>query len=212
MYEPTTVWPGDLIACDLPQVDRTVIDDLVGPARTATMAQAGMALGNPEAMPIDTLIGAVEAGICRSWVMSVPDPSDGGRPRAVAFIMYAPFSIPGVWAGEVIRTAAAPHLRGVGFAAMALALDLIFADPTARRVIGFVSASNDASLAMVDRLGYVREGLARRLMVTTDPAAPGGVVEVDAWLYRMHRDDWPGAATVQAREQQTRAVTAGGHK
>lgn len=205
MNESTTVWPSDLTACDLPRVDRAVLDELVGPARTAAMAQAGMALGNPEAMPIDTLIGAVEAGICRSWVMFAPDPREAGQPRAVAFIMYAPFSIPGVWAGEVIRTAAAPHLRGVGFAAMAYALDLIFADPAARRVLGFVSTANHASLAMVDRLGYVREGVARRLMVTADPAVPGTVVEVDAVLCRMHRDEWPGASVVQARQRQVAA-------
>ncbi|MFY1631745.1 GNAT family N-acetyltransferase [Solwaraspora sp. WMMB335] len=201
MNQRFTVRPSDLTARDLPQVDRQVLDELVGPARMATMAQAGMAMGNPDAMPIDALIGAVEAGICRSWIMYAQDPLAPGQDQAVAFIMYAPFSIPGVWAGEVIRTGAAPHLRGVGFAAMAYALDLIFADPAARRVIGFVSVRNEASVAMVDRLGYHREGLARRLMSVPDPQAPGGVAdEVDAWLYRMHRDDWAGAATLEARD------------
>ncbi len=181
MTAPTTrVTPRELTMIPLTEVDRAVVELMIGEQRTEEMAEVGMAMADRSIMTIDGLLAAVEAGLCRSWIAY-----HGQRPAA--FLMYTPFSLPGVWSGEVITAPDADDLRGAGTAAMACALDLMFAEPGVRRMIGFVAEHNTAALKLIERLGYVRESRSERLLLSKDGT------ERDAVMVRLHRDEWLGA-------------------
>lgn len=185
MSTVTRVRPDDLTIVPATSVDRAVIDEMIGEHRTQLMAENGMAMADRATMPIEGLLAAVEAGICRSWVAYYDD-------RPAAFLMYAPFSLPGVWSGEVITHPAVTDLRGAGTSAMARALDLMFDEPGVRLMIGFVSVRNATAIALVDKLGYLRMNPCDRLLQAPDGA------ELDAWMVSMHRDSWAGSGAWHA--------------
>ncbi|MFC7176800.1 GNAT family N-acetyltransferase [Halosegnis marinus] len=84
-----------------------------------------------------------------------------------------------------------PDHHGEGYATEACAylLDYGFGERGLRRVSAAHMAPNDASAAVLDRLGFVHEGTRRRHV-----AADGGYV--DREVYGLLCDEWDGAASV----------------
>lgn len=73
--------------------------------------------------------------------------------------------------------------RGVGTEAVAVLTRHVFVAHGARRVEAGTHVANTAMLRVLERLGFVREGVLRDFF----PAADGGL---DCALYAMTKDDW----------------------
>ncbi|HEY4000208.1 MAG TPA: GNAT family protein [Candidatus Xenobia bacterium] len=77
------------------------------------------------------------------------------------------------------------HGRGLGTAAVRLALSRIWAQSTLRKLLAYVHVDNLASWRLLERLGFQREGLLREhFLIQGAPA--------DEALYGLLRSEWSG--------------------
>lgn len=113
----------------------------------------------------------------RSWVaVSKADAQVAGR-----FVV-----IPGRDAGVVevgYVTALHRQRRGVALAAMRALIDHLFAHEGVRRIFAEIDADNAPSIALAERLGFVREGVLRRHEITHKGLC-------DMAIYGLLRSDW----------------------
>lgn len=113
----------------------------------------------------------------RSWVaVGKADAQVAGR-----FVV-----IPGRDAGVVevgYVTALDCQRRGVALAAMRALIDHLFAHEGVRRIFAEIDADNAPSIALAERLGFIREGVLRQHEITHKGLC-------DMAIYGMLRSDW----------------------
>lgn len=179
--------PSELVVRRIREDDQDLVDSFLSDERLRAMEESGFTEAD-ESTRRD-LLPLVLEGIARGWFVELP----GTGPLSIQ--IYMPFGIPGVWSGDVINGPLAGSVgrRGVGTASMAVVLDALFAEPDVHRLMGFVSVTNEASLRMVDRLGFTREGVARQIMPS--PSSPTG--RLDAVVMGLLRSEWQGAAAIE---------------
>ena len=184
---PARLLPSELVVRPIVEGDQALIDSFLSNERLREMEESGFT--ESEGVTRRDVLPLVLEGIARGWFVELP----GSGPLCIQ--IYMPFGVPGVWSGEVINGPLAGGVgrRGVGTASMAVVLDALFADPAVHRLMGFVAVTNEASLRMVDRLGFTREGVARQLIPS--PTSPTG--RLDAVVMGLLRSEWQGAAAVE---------------
>lgn len=81
--------------------------------------------------------------------------------------------------------------RGVALEAVTAVLDAAFADPALRRVYADTDPDNDASIGLLERLGFVREGHLRAEWETH-------IGVRDSLIFGLLREEWVGRLTSPA--------------
>ncbi|MGV9882250.1 GNAT family N-acetyltransferase [Streptomyces sp. NPDC003006] len=177
--------PSELVARPATTNDQLLLDKFISNERIEEMAESGFT-GTDEIIR-DQVLPLIDQGLIKGWFIELP--SHG----PLSIQLYAPTGTSGVWSGETINAPGHGDLpfRWIGTACMAVALDALFADKEVYRLSGHVAVTNPASLAMCDRLGFVREGIAREHM----PVGPE--LRADAIVMAMLRGEWQGAAALE---------------
>ncbi|APY85664.1 N-acetyltransferase [Streptomyces alfalfae] len=167
--------------------DQHLVEEIFSDERLAAMGDTAFPQGYEQAR--EQLLALMEQGVMKGWFVELP----GFGVLSAQF--YAPSGFEGTWSGDTVTAPGVETLgrRGIGTACMALALDALFADESVHRLAGQVAVINPAALAMCDRMGFQREGLARSHMAT-----PAGK-RVDAVMVGLLRSEWAGAAAVEQR-------------
>ncbi|KUL57627.1 hypothetical protein ADL30_11690 [Streptomyces sp. NRRL S-1521] len=167
--------------------DQHLVEEIFSDERLAAMGDTAFPQGYEQAR--EQLLTLMEQGVMKGWFVELP----GFGVLSAQF--YAPSGFEGTWSGDTVTAPGVEALgrRGIGTACMALALDALFADESVHRLAGQVAVINPAALAMCDRMGFQREGLARSHMAT-----PAGK-RVDAVMVGLLRSEWAGAAAVEQR-------------
>lgn len=175
------VRPDELVIRSVDESDLDTLDGFIGEDRLREMEEYGFALGDAALATPEAITQLAVSGVVRAWLLGL----DGSDP--LSFQIYIPSGFPGVWHGEGINSRAASGARGLGTAAMARSLNELFATTDARRVVGHVALSHDASLRMCEKLGFTREGVARQQL----PDGSGGWQ--DAYHMALLKTDWRGS-------------------
>ncbi|MFJ3861883.1 GNAT family N-acetyltransferase [Streptomyces sp. NPDC090085] len=177
--------PSELVARPARLDDQPLVDEIFSDARLVEMSKTAFPQGYTEAR--EQLLTLMDQGVMKGWFIELP----GFGVLSAQF--YAPTGFAGTWSGDTVSAPGVVALArsGVGSASMAVAMDALFADESVHRLTGHVAVINPAALAVCDRMGFTREGVARSHM-----AARGGK-RVDAVMMGLLRDEWMGAAAVE---------------
>ncbi|MEU0332066.1 MULTISPECIES: GNAT family protein [unclassified Streptomyces] len=182
---PSRLLPSELKARPTTLADQPLVDEIFSDERLAAMGETAFPQGYEQVR--EQLLTLMEQGVMKGWFIELP----GFGVLSAQF--YAPTGFGGTWSGDTVTAPGVETLgrRGIGTACMAVALDALFADESVQRLSGQVAVINPAALAVCDRMGFTREGLARSHMVT-----PAGE-RVDAVMVGLLRAEWAGAAAVE---------------
>ncbi|AZM57354.1 GNAT family protein [Streptomyces sp. NPDC005900] len=177
--------PSELTVRPATVGDQSLLDTFISNERIAEMAESGFTASDENTRT--QVLPLIEQGLIKGWFVELPGHG------ALSVQIYAPTGTPGVWSGDTINAPDVDGLpfRWIGTACMAVTLDALFADEEVYRLCGHVAVTNPPSLAMCDRLGFTREGIAREHM----PVGPGR--RADAVVMGMLRREWQGAATLE---------------
>lgn len=177
--------PSELVARPTSLNDQPLVDEIFSDARLAEMSETAFPQSYAEAR--EQLLTLMDQGVMKGWFIELP----GFGVLSAQF--YAPTGFAGTWSGDTVTAPGAATLgrSGIGSACMAVALDALFADEFVQRLSGQVAVINPAALAMCERMGFTREGVARSHMATPDGK------RVDAVMVGLLRDEWMGAAAVE---------------
>lgn len=181
------VLPSELVIREATSADQPLLDSFLSDGRIDEMGDSGYSETDKQTR--EQTLPLIDQGLIKGWIVELP----GHGPLSVQ--LYVPDGIPGVWSGDTVNgpDLGRLQLRWIGTASFAVTLDEFFKDPEVYRLNGHVAVTNPPSLAMCDRLGFTREGIARGYF----PHPTNG--RIDAVRMSLIRHEWVGAAEIESQ-------------